>query len=1519
MKIYLFLEQLYEFELSKEVFGSFNFDADSSEESKLINVEAENNEWVLYSTDDVSIMFDGVPHSRVVIRPNNFYTLHRNNLQYLIYVSDIGFCNIMSYSFDQKLNLVIGNSEDCNIKYNCSYMNDKKVLIHYNEENNIILENPDSAFVYVNHNYIGNKTINIKIGDEIVLFGFKLVLLNNLLLVKDRYNLVTINQDAASLFSYSIPLPQTPENVNVMDIDLYKNDDYFSKSPRLRRTIETKNIKFTEAPQVRKGEGTPMILTLGPMFTMGIVSATTLLGTISSIQNGETTMDKAKPRLIMGIAMLVSTILWPFITQLYNRIKAKLEQRRTIRKYKKYLSKKRKEFQEETELQKEILLENLISVDDVLNIIKTRNYNFWDRRLDQIDLLVTRVGIGDQKLDAEVEYPEKEFTLDESKLRDMADELVAEYKYIKDVPIGYSFAENKVTAVMGDYNVTRGFMDNILLQFMTFYSYDDLKIAVFTNEKNKSHWEYLKYLNHNLADDRSIRFFASDTTSVKTLSEYFNAQVSNRINMLSQGVGSKKPYYILLIDDYDMVKRYDFVKMISEIDQNIGFSMIILENKIRKLPSKCSNFITVNAEGESSILINAFEKQEHQSFKSEIKYDVDMMSVVRYLSNIPIELQGGKKGLPEAITFLEMEKVGKVEQLNILNRWEKNDSTQSLKSEIGVDDDGEFIYLDLHEKYHGPHGLIAGTTGSGKSEFIITYILSLSMNYSPDDVAFILIDYKGGGLAYAFENKTTGTVLPHLAGTITNLDKAEMHRTLVSIDSEVKRRQRIFNAARDKMGESTIDIYKYQRLYKEGNLDEPIPHLFIICDEFAELKAQQPDFMDNLISVARIGRSLGVHLILATQKPTGVVNDQIWSNTKFRVCLKVQDESDSKEMLKRPEAAWIKQAGRFYLQVGMDEIFELGQSGWCGAKYYPSDRIVKQVDKSINFINEFGIPFKSIQGSNESVAVEAQGEQLAAIMKNIIEISNRTGKKVKKLWLDNIPKRIVTGDLYQKYSFTHQPNAFQVIIGEYDAPEKQEQGMLVHDFLENGNTVIYGIDGSERENLVNTMIYSTTLQYSSEDINFYLVDYGSESLRRWATIPHMGGMVFNGDNEKYANLLKMIREEIETRKKLFVDYGGEYKNYIKNSGEKLPLKVVIFNGFDNLFENNNDAYEVYPELTRDTERYGIVFVFTSTSILYSKIANNFNTAYTFRMKDSSDYPSIYDARGKISLSGNFGRGLVKQDAVHEFQTSFIVQDDDVLNEYLTEYVKQVKDINSVSAKRIPTLPDIVDYEFIENDIHDITDVPIGVYRKELDISKYNFLANIGTVITSNKVANTVNFIENLMRIFEVINIPVLVFDAVKGLPIKTHDNINYCNDDFDSKLKDIIEKLNKLLESKSTQTGIILINGIDKFLSKLENTNIMKEFTAVLKKYENFSLIIADDSAKIKGCAFEQWYQAVFSNSDGIWIGKGILDQNVFKLSVMDRSMNAELKNNMGYIMSEGYPNLFKLIEFEKEVDDNEE
>ena len=202
------------------------------------------------------------------------------------------------------------------------------------------------------------------------------------------------------------------------------------------------------------------------------------------------------------------------------------------------------------------------------------------------------------------------------------------------------------------------------------------------------------------------------------------------------------------------------------------FGLIIINDGISKLPNECNHFLTADGKN-SAIITNELNEKNQTKFVMDEFNNINLPLLCEKLSNIPIKRDSVLNDLTESIGFLEMNKVGRVEQLNILDRWEKSNPVNSLSVPIGIRTDGEIFTLDLHEKFHGPHGLIAGMTGSGKSEFIITYILSMCINFSPDEVSFVLIDYKGGGLTGAFENKLTGVKLPHLAGTITNLDKAE--------------------------------------------------------------------------------------------------------------------------------------------------------------------------------------------------------------------------------------------------------------------------------------------------------------------------------------------------------------------------------------------------------------------------------------------------------------------------------------------------------------------------------------------------------------------------------------------------------------------------------------------------------------------------------------------------------------------------------------------------------------------------
>ena len=1141
------------------------------------------------------------------------------------------------------------------------------------------------------------------------------------------------------------------------------------------------------------------------------------------------------------------------------------------------------------------------------------------QRIDQSDFLVARIGIGDEPLKVNINYPKKGFTTSENELKKQLDQTIEDCKYIKNVPIGYSFYENNITAVMGDDEKSHHFIDNVLFQLLSFYSYDDLKVVVFTNDQNKKYWDYVKYLNHNMTNDNSFRFFASNEENALLVVDLLKREINSRLEAAKDKEKMLfKPYYLVIVDDIDIVKKTKIIELITESRNNIGFSLIILEKKLSKLPSLCNNFINL-ADTSSGVLRNSYEKQEQLLFQDEINPNINMMEFAKILANIPIEISTTNDSfgeLPNMITFLEMEKVGKVEQLNVMNRWDTNDATSNLKAEVGVGSDGNTLYLDLHEKAHGPHGLIAGMTGSGKSEFIITWILSLAINFSPEDVAFILIDYKGGGLAFAFENQTTGAKLPHLAGTITNLDKAEINRTLVSIDSEVKRRQKIFNEARDKLGESTIDIYKYQAFYHDGKIDEPLPHLFIVCDEFAELKDQQPDFMDNLISVARIGRSLGVHLILATQKPSGVVNDQIWSNTKFRVCLKVQDESDSNEMLKKPDAASLKQTGRFYLQVGYDEYFALGQSGWAGAKYYPSDILQKTVDKTVNVIDETGVVIKNIQTGTDKVKnEEAQGEQLAAIINEIIDVAKQSNRFARRLWLENIKEDITIEDVEAKYNYNYDKSVFDIVIGEYDIPENQEQRPLVYNLLNDGNANIVGTDSWESEELLNTMLFNIMRHYLPNEISYYIIDYGSQNFIKFKKAPHCGGIVNPGDNERYRSLFKLIREEQARRKKELADFGGNYIDYVKENPGKMPIMLVILNNYESISEDNEELFNEFGEYLRDSERYGIVYILTSSEVggIPGRFKQLLGYSLALKLKDPIDYMGVFPLNKKQEPRNLFGRGLCYDgENIHEFQTAFIKKDQQEKNEIISNLISELNQKEVPTAVKIPALPDQVELDDVVTKLKGVNKIPVGIDTKNLDIKTFDLTVETGKLVISSKLRYLKNFMKSFIEELIYLKTNIIILDPNNSIPeIKTKLS-NYFVSDFDSKIDKIIDFIEK---SKPDTNNIIVINSISKLLDKVEDPGKVSELVSKIKMSDNSYFILFDEVSKIKDFAYEDWFRSI-DISEGVYIGPGIEDQSILKISNYNRELSQALPKNYGYYIEEGVYNIIKLIEFEKVGDD---
>ena len=1024
--------RLTKFNLPKEVQESFliTYKPYNSKKEYTISIESNDNNWVFKSNGLVNLIQNGSIALDAILSDYSTHQLEitgdkEPKFLYCIPSIEQNLTDINTFGIQT---ITIGNNNNCNIFYANNIFPDCYATISNQNGESIITTSSNGIYL----NGIEVKQSSLKIGDVIFIHGLKIIYMGNFLRINNPLNSVIIN----GLQGYSglqMIDNSNYEKINSeeLDIDLYQDEEYFYHTPRIKEFITKSHVVINDPPAPEKDNSLPFLLSMGSSLTMAASSLISSYTVIYSLKSGTQSMSSVIPSLLMCVIMLFGSVLMPKLTSQYQ--KKQKEKREELRqnKYGKYLEEKEAEIKTILNKQTNILKENYPDSKTCYGIITSKNKKLWERNIQDDDFLSLRLGVGDDDTQLEIEAPQKVFTLEEDNLRERVFSIVEASKKLKNVPILTNLKQQKITSIICEINDKKGYVNNLIMQLIAMQSAVDLKIVFLTDNLNED-YEYMKYLPHLWSEDKKVRFYANSLSEMKTISEYLEKELKDRKEKIKENKNNLEAekkieenkeymnfstYYLIVTDHYKKTKDLSIINDILKVDKNIGFSMLIIDDNLKDVPTECQNFIYVKEKG-SHLIESKEDNNVIKDFELEPILNYDMNYISGYLSNIPISAKQGASELPKSLNFLEMYNVSKIEQLNILNRWKENDPTISLKVPIGVHADRDLFILDLHEKAHGPHGLIAGSTGSGKSEFIITFVLSMAINYHPEEVAFVLIDYKGGGLAGAFENREKGISIPHLAGTITNLDVSEMNRTLVSINSELKRRQSEFNKARDSLGEGTIDIYKYQRFYREGKVKEPIPHLFIISDEFAELKSQQPDFMDELISTARIGRSLGVHLILATQKPSGVVNDQIWANSKFKICLKVQDRSDSMEMLRRPEAASIKETGRFYLQVGYDEYFDIGQSGWSGAKYVPSDRVIKKVDDTIEFIDNLGNVYKVVSDDEDKKIQKTEdlGEQLTNIVKYIVDLAKKQNIKTKMLWLSSIPDKIYVEGLKVKYN-----------------------------------------------------------------------------------------------------------------------------------------------------------------------------------------------------------------------------------------------------------------------------------------------------------------------------------------------------------------------------------------------------------------------------------------------------------------------------------------------------------------------
>lgn len=876
-------------------------------------------EWALYVENAVLLPVSGEKTaSFATVRDGirlELETEQKCRITIICFAQTSPFTVYRKYALSGLRQIKIGRGEENTICYKNDFVSSEHCVILLQEDGRAVLRDFSTNGTFINFRRVYGSTI-LNYGDSIRIMRLNVIFLGNLIAIDECDHLaVAMPQMGAGEIEDLAAAPHGEEGHKIL----------FHRSPRNMKKLYDEPFEIEAPPNPSEEREPPLLMTIGPALTMSIPM---LLGSGLSVWASRSSGANAGAYMYMGmVTALASAVIgavWAFMNVRYAKKNRKQQENRRFESYSEYLIRMRDRIDRACHENAAALRERYLSAGECC-ALNAGSALLWNRNVTHDDFLGVRIGLGDVPFQAPISVPKERFTMVNDSLADKPEVIRDNFSMLKNVPVTVDLLRQRLVGLAGNGNrkAAIAIARAMIAQIAAANCYTDVKIAVIYDERDdidREVWDFALWLPHVWSSDKKIRYIATNKAERGEVFHNLTRLLRERSEAKDKDEAGFKPRLVLFVSNPALLDGEPVSQYILDGGGDLGLTAVFLSDRPEKLPNRCDCIIE-DGDQFQGIYDTRNGRASGRYVQFDQVSDEALRAFAKTLSGIEVAEAGADGEIPNTLTFFDMFGIQRPEELNAAERWKKSNSIVSMKTLVGFRNGNAPCYLDIHERYHGPHGLVAGTTGSGKSETLQTYILSLAVNFSPEDIGFFIIDYKGGGMANLFNG------LPHMIGSISNLSGNQVKRAMVSIQSENRRRQRVF------MEYGVNNINGYTALFKSGDALEPIPHLFIIIDEFAELKREEPEFMKELISVAQVGRSLGVHLILSTQRPSGTVDENIWANSKFRLCLRVQDRQDSMDMLHRTEAAYLTQAGRCYLQVGNDEIFELFQSGWSGAAY----------------------------------------------------------------------------------------------------------------------------------------------------------------------------------------------------------------------------------------------------------------------------------------------------------------------------------------------------------------------------------------------------------------------------------------------------------------------------------------------------------------------------------------------------------------------------------------------------------
>jgi S-DNA-T family DNA segregation ATPase FtsK/SpoIIIE len=883
--------------------------------------------------------------------------------------------------------------------------------------------------------------------------------------------------------------------------------------------------------------------------------------------------------LILAVIMVAITrdlrfglfaLLSPLIgvgTYLESRRKNRKEKAENTRKY----DAERAEFDQHLaaagEVERARLRHLLPDLGEALRRATLPSTRLWERRPPHEDFLHLYAGIADRTWTPDV--------------RSGSGPAPTESRLLA-APVGVDLSGGGVVGIAGDRGAALSLARGLVCQAAVHHGPADLTVAVFVDPGREPEWDWCKWLPHTWLPDGGGQWLGHGREQSDAMLQQLARGTAHgtALVVLDSDVltgGTRSPARDLLNS-----ARVAAPSPFGAARPPVPVAGIVIAATTDRLPAACDTVIEIaDPDGDATVR----RPTDGTVFDEVLLAGLTVAGAracARDLARFDDpELHRTGAGLPDGVRLLPMLGLARVDAESIRDRWRRTEPATAV-APLGVTERGVFA-LDLVRD--GPHGLVGGTTGSGKSELLRSLVAALAAHADPTQLTFVLMDYKGGA---AFDECSR---LPHTVGLVTDLDEQLGERALRALEAELRHRERQLRAA------GADNLAEYVRL----GLPEPMPRLVVVIDEFATMAAELPDFLTALVGIAQRGRTLGVHLILATQRPSGAVNDNIRTNTNLRVALRVQDAADSVDVIGIRDAAELSRLlpGRAYVRLGPGEVVPIQTALVTCVSAAEEDAPVSVTPF------EFGPSSPHPPGSPAPVSPPVDSRTDLARLVDAIAEAAAGLPPPRRPWPEPL------GGHVDLAALPHDRARAAVALA--DDPARQTQYAVGWDPAE-GNLLMFGITGSGTTTTLVSLALGLASAWAPDSLELYAVDYGTGDLAVLDGLPHTGAVIAADDRERQVRLFRHLRAELDRRRS-------------HTSGAWTARRIVVL--VDNLAAlraeyDDADGLAVLDLLTRlyaDGTSVGISFAVTADrfSTVPPAWASVTTQRWLFRLPDPYDY------------------------------------------------------------------------------------------------------------------------------------------------------------------------------------------------------------------------------------------------------------------------------------------------------------